>query len=270
VYLLALDESGTHGTARVLVIAGLAVHEHDVRPMHAALDAVLAKHLGPLALDPDDFELHATEIKTPPPARAASATRAARKASPWLAVPAQSRLAVLADAYQALTTFRPSDPTLPPRVFGAIVDRRHKTFAQADRTAYDHVLHRFDEMLQRLGAAGQARQAGIVIHDRNKHKERTIQQMAARWQRTGARLDTLAEVPLFTDSRASRLVQAADLVSSALWRNYGLTPPDDTAVAPLWPLVDVRGSVLSGVIHLTPDYRSGICTCPPCASRRAT
>lgn len=118
----------------------------------------------------------------------------------------------LADSYQALTAFRPSDQMLPPRVFGAIVDRRHKTFAQADKAAYDHVLHRFDEMLRRLAAAGQARQAGMVVHDRINHEEKAIQQVAARWQRSGARLDTLAEVPLFTESRASRLLQAADLL----------------------------------------------------------
>jgi len=269
VYLLAIDESGTHGTAAALIIAGVAVHEHDIRPLHAALDAVLDTHLRPLGLDPDLFELHAAEIKTPPRAQPATSTRVARPASPWLAVPASTRLAVLSDAYQALAAFDPRDPALPPRVFGAVVDRRHRTSAQADRRAYSHVLHRFDEMLQRLPAAGQAPQVGIVVHDRNRHKERTIQDLAARWQRTGVRLDTLAHVPLFTDSRASRLVQAADLVTSALWRNYGLTPPDSTVTKLLWPLVDTYRGVLSGVIHLSPDYLSGVCTCPPCASRRA-
>ena len=268
VYLLALDESGTHGTAPALIIAGLAVHEHDIRPLNVSLDAVLDRHLKPLGLDPHQFELHAAEIKSPPGGRAASTTRAARSGSPWRPVPTSSRLAVIADAYKTLTTFSPRDPALPPRVFGAIVDRRHRTFAQADRRAYDHVLHRFDEMLQRLAAANGVPQVGMVVHDRNRQKERAIQDLAARWQRTGARLDTLAHVPLFTDSRSSRLVQAADFIASALWRYYGLTSPGSTEAEPLWPLVDTDRGMLSGVIHLTPDYRSGVCTCPPCASRR--
>ncbi len=50
VYLLALDESGTHGTAPVLVVAGLAAHELDIRRLHASLDAVMVKHLSPVPL----------------------------------------------------------------------------------------------------------------------------------------------------------------------------------------------------------------------------
>lgn len=267
VYVLALDESGTHGTAPALVIAGVALHEQDLRPMEAALDAVVARHVAPLGLDPDQYELHVAEIKTPPRATAATPRRTARAASPWLVVPAAVRLAVLRDAYATLATFQPVDATLPPRVFGAVVDRRHTTFRQADSHAYDHVLHRFDDMLKRRLVGTRPRDGGMVLHDRIRHKEQGIQRLAARWQRTGAGLDTLAHVPLFSDSRASRFLQAADLVASALWRYYGVSPNDPALASSLWALVDRRGSELSGVIHLTPDFKRRQCPCPPCRSR---
>ena len=43
------------------------------------------------------------------------------------------------------------------------------------------------------------------------------------WQHAAGvlpQLRNLADVPLFADSRASRLLQAADLVSYALYRHY--------------------------------------------------
>lgn len=47
--VLALDESGTHGTASFQVIAGVAVHELDVRPLERSVDGVLALYRDPLA-----------------------------------------------------------------------------------------------------------------------------------------------------------------------------------------------------------------------------
>lgn len=185
------------------------------------------------------------------------------------------REAVLQDVYALLAEFDPADPDVPPLVFGAVVDRRHKEFATAEKTAYKHVLHRFDEMLKRTPKSGPGRQNGLVVHDRrdipnsSQQPERDIQTWTALWQRSGQGLDRVTQVPLFVDSHASRLIQAADLVSYALWRHYGQDTPDTAYSDGLWPKVDVgpRGD-MSGVIHLTPAF--GTCPCPPCQSRRKT
>ncbi len=55
------------------------------------------------------------------------------------------------------------------------------------------------------------------------HYEQPLQGLARDFRINGTRwghLRNLAEVPLFVDSRASRLVQLADLVAFAMWRQY--------------------------------------------------
>ncbi|WP_236833749.1 DUF3800 domain-containing protein [Blastococcus sp. KM273129] len=267
-YVLALDESGTHTGAPVLLLAGLAVHEADVRRLEHALHGVLARHLTPLGLDPDKHELHAKELKTPSRGRPARPPYPATPPSEWLTVPSAVRLAILTDVYTAITTLQPTDPGYPPRVFAAVVDRSHHRYGPvkaADAYAYEHVLHRFDEMLGRINTTAPTHQRGVVIHDRRQQHERRIQEQATIWQRKGVGLAALLQVPLFIDSRASRLIQAADLVAYALWRHYQPTS-DDKYSTGLWPLVDTNDDgELSGVIHITPKFRQ--CTCPPCRSR---
>lgn len=255
----------------MLLLAGLAVHEADVRQLEQALHGVLTQHLTPLGLDADQYELHAKELKTPSRGRPARPPYPATQPSEWLGVAAAVRLAILADVYTAITTLTPTDPAYPPRIFGAVIDRSHPRYGPvkaADAYAYEHVLHRFDEMLGRLNAAAATHQRGVIIHDRRQQHERRIQEQTRIWQRRGAGLGSLLQVPLFIDSRASRLIQAADLVAYALWRHYQPTS-DQAHSTELWPLVDTndRGE-LSGLIHITAKFRQ--CPCPPCVSRTAS
>jgi hypothetical protein len=275
-YVLALDESGTHAGAPVLLIGGIAVHEADIRPLEEALHAVVAGHLGPLGLSQpaSAFEVHATDLKSPSRGKAARPPYPATAASPWLNVPAPVRLAVFTDVYSTLGTYQALDPQFPVKVLAGVVDRkghRRQGPRQAESSAYDHVLHRFDEMLQRSATdARSVPQRGMVVHDRRdsvdaRGNERRIQADAERWRRTGKRLDRLLQLPIFTDSRASRLVQAADLVAYALWRYY--SAGDDGYAQHIWPLVDrTEKGELSGVLHATPGFAA--CPCPPCESRR--
>lgn len=266
-YVLALDESGIHPGAKVMLVAGIAVHEADARRLERALHAVVVNNLAGLpGLDPHTHELHAADLKTPRKGKPASASFPPTRDSEWLTVSPERRLKIVSDTYAAIRAFEPSDPSLPARVFGAVVERSHKQFTTAERYVYDHVLHRFDEMLRRMSKERGTPERGVVLHDRSPDREKAIQQMAAGWQRAGARLEALVQLPLFVDSRASRLVQAADFVSHAIGRTYA-ADPDDTLAKDLWPLVDIGSKgELSGIIHLTPDF--GRCPCAPCQSRR--
>jgi hypothetical protein len=218
--------------------------------------------------------VHASELKTPARAREARGRFPATAASQWLNVDGSVRLAVLRDVYAAITSYQPVDARFPIRVFGAVVDRSHKRYGatnQAEPYAYDHALHRFAEMLVRMSDDTGVTERGLVLHDRrdsvdNRGAERRIQQAAAKALRGGTKLDRLIQVPVFTDSHASRLVQVADFVSYALWRHYQ-TPADETYSRSVWPLVDVDAkNEMSGLIHVTPKF--GHCHCPPCDSRR--
>jgi len=174
---------------------------------------------------------------------------------------------LIADVYNSIRTYQPIDPNYPVALFGAVVDR---TYGNREGRAYEQVLHKFDEMLRRQSRSIGQRQVGLVIHDK-RSIERDVQSAAQTWRLVSGRMGTLghlADVPLFADSRASRLIQAADFISWSLWRHYGLPTPDSQWMTPLLPLFD-RGSggAIDGLIHVSPAFQTG-CLCPPCVSRR--
>jgi Protein of unknown function (DUF3800) len=207
---------------------------------------------------PREFELHAAEIKSP--------HKATKKqpASPWLQIDYRLRMTVLRNTFGVLAGYAALDAAHPIAFFAAVVDRR---FPDRDERAYEEVLHKFDEMLTRQGHASGRHEAGIVIHNRRLILERDIQLTTERWRHVAGRIGTLthlADVPFFADSRASRLIQASDFVTWALWRYYG-SPRDDRWIKRLWARFDADRGTMHGLIHASPDFRT--CHCPPCESR---
>ena len=256
-YLLYLDESGSHAGSPSLTLAGLAVHEKDAWFLQGRLHRVLLRLL-PKGFNPLDFELHANEIKSP--------IKPGKPPSIWARVPVATRFRILHATYQALADFSGKDQRFPCALFGAVVDRR---FTDREKRGYEEVLNRFDEMLTRQGHETGDHQAGIVIHDKRKF-ESDVQGWTGAWRRAAGRigkLTHLADVPLFADSKASRLIQAADFVAWGLNRFYGDTK-DERWIKIVWQRFDKADGVMHGLIHVTPDFRTGGCGCPPCLSRR--
>lgn len=252
-YLLYLDESGTQAGSPVFVLAGIAVQEQDVWHLQQRLDKMLQRKL-PQGLDPQEFELHAAEIKSP---------IKKKSKSNWAQVPLARRLEVLRATFGAVSGYEALDSRLPFRLFGAVVDQ---SYSDREQRAYEEVLHKFDEMLTRQASVTGIHERGIVIHDR-RVLERDVQAWVSLWRRVAGRIGRLThivDVPLFADSQASRLIQAADFVAWGLNRSYG-DLKDSSWIKALWPKFDNSDGVMHGLIHVRPNYRS--CTCPPCASR---
>ncbi|MDD9871078.1 MAG: DUF3800 domain-containing protein, partial [Gammaproteobacteria bacterium] len=93
-----------------------------------------------------------------------------------------------------------------------------------------------------------------------------LQNLAQGFRESGTRwgkLRNLAEVPLFVDSRMSRIIQLADLAAWATWRRYerGDTGYFDRIVSRF----DTEGGVIHGLVHYKP--REEQCHCPACMSR---
>lgn len=259
VYLLYLDESGVHIGSQALILAGVAIQEQDVWHLQRHLDRLLHSKL-PKGLNPLDFELHATEIKSP-----IRMVRGKKVVSNWAQVPVGTRFNILRATYGGLANFTCQDPLYPCALFGAVVDR---SYSDREQRAYEEVLHKFDEMLTRQAHVSGTHQRGMVIHDR-RVIEKNVQGWVSTWRRIAGRIGKLthiADVPLFADSRASRLIQAADFVSWGLYRFYG-EAKDERWIKPLWMRFDSEGNVMHGLIHVSPGFHK--CACPPCASRHA-
>jgi hypothetical protein len=156
------------------------------------------------------------------------------------------------------------------------MDRRFRSglpVIERERFAYQVLFTKFDALLKRARRSVDSTR-GLVIHDRRIIAERDIQEWTRQWQDAAdvlPQLRNLVEVPLFADSRASRLLQAADLVSYALYRRFdaGRGRREDH-VEVLWPRFDAADGVIHGCVHFTPSFGSHACGCVPCASRGAS
>jgi hypothetical protein len=254
VYTLYLDGSGSHGTSPIFILAGIAIHEQDAYHLQQRFAAPLSRL--PDSVDPRDYELHATEIKS-----------RGKPSSMWHSIPHATRMGILGAAFRALATYECIDSEkYPYAYFGAVVER---SYADYEERAWEEVLHRFDEMLTRYAHETGEHQRGIVIHDRSV-TEREVQDWADRWRLLSGRIGVLThmtDVPFFADSKASRLLQAADFIAWALWRQYGLPSADSRWINPLWARFDQRDGTMHGLVHVTRSFASGGCSCPPCASR---
>jgi hypothetical protein len=250
VILLYVDESGNHeGNDEYFVVGGLAVDEIDLeklrREVQEIMDRILDPHLRGL-------ELHASSIRT------------GRRS--WRSVPRSVKAVLLAEVAGLIGSFTPS------------VGRRYGLFAVArepkavpyvdpvERT-FEELYLRFNGFLQRPDVHDQ-RELGLVVADEAKY-EKVLQPMVRQWRDLGTRrgrVRQVVEVPLFVDSKATRLLQLADFVAHAVYELYERN--DDSLVKPLLMAFDGAGGVMHGLVHLTQRHTS--CTCWPCSTRRSS
>lgn len=269
-YLLFVDESGTHGGTDPFVLGGLAIHEDDASHLQDELDKLVIRVLGRVPLNLDEYELHAHELRNAKKPKSATA-----KASIWANIDRQIRLRLLSEAYALIVGYQPVNPDLAPALFGIAVERNfHNEWSpiEHERFAYEVLLGKFDVMLKTLRIQKNLPNRGLVIHDRRVVAEQDIQGWVSTWRSTAERigqLRNLADVPLFSDSRATRLLQAADLVSYAVFRRYAQATLDDSHFDTVWPAFHSENGVTHGCVHYTPSYGSGICNCKPCEQRLA-
>jgi len=130
--------------------------------------------------------------------------------------------------------------------------------------AFEQVCTRFDAFLSRQYYAGN-KQRGLIILDKSTRETR-LQGLAAEFKNTGHRygvLRNMSDVPMFVDSRATRLIQYADLVSYALWQKF--EKGDSEFFDTISDRFDREGGVVHGLMHQTGNRLS--CDCPYCDTR---
>ena len=133
-------------------------------------------------------------------------------------------------------------------------------------TAFEDLISRFDMQMARLYHSGNE-QRGLLILDESSY-ETSLQSLAHRFRSTGTRwqnrLRNIPEVPLFVDSRASRLIQLADHVAYAVFRRYERSDTEYFDI--IVNKFNSEEGKLHGLAHKqTVDQN---CMCPACMSRR--
>ena len=198
--LLYADESGTSfGSKQVFfVLAGVSVFEKQCFWVDNELNEI-ARRFNPD--NPASVELHGSPMFI--------------GKNYWRRLPLKDRVDAIQDSLKLIANS-------PLSTIFACVVRKSKIFPQDPvEIAFEQLASRFDYYLKRLYKQGNS-QKGIMIFDKSSY-ETIIQKLAIDFRVTGHTWEVirnLAEVPLFLDSRASRLMQLADLVAYAIYRHY--------------------------------------------------
>lgn len=245
-HLLYFDEAGLHDS-KYFVLAGAAVFERQTYWLAKELDAIQAESL------PDVEELvefHASEIR-------------AGKKHPWSKLEPMACKNILDRVYEKISE---SKVTL----FAIAIERAWFAGREEAGSEYsfalESLLKRFDSYLARIYKESEEPQRGLVIMA-TSHLQRRLELIAMELREQGTRwgdLYNLSEIPLFTSSKNSRLLQVADFCANAVFGRYeaGFTRHFDKLV----PKFDLADGVMHGLGHMALD--TAHCFCPACMSRR--
>lgn len=150
-------------------------------------------------------------------------------------------------------------------IFAAVVHKATISPNDPMEYAFEQICNRFDRFLGRLHNRGNT-QRGLIILDESSY-ETSLQGLAKNFRTHGHRwgqLYNLTDVPLFVNSKATRMIQYADMVAYAVRRYY--ENGDATYFDLIADRFDAEGGVLHGLTHYTPAA-SG-CNCLSCRQRR--
>jgi hypothetical protein len=243
-FLLYLDDAGSVAAAhqRHFVLAGICLFERQMHFLNRELERLAASIY---AEEPRALELHASHML-------------AGKGF-WRKLPLKDRRRHIRHGLAAARALK--GPWAP---FGAVVDKAAASPEDAIEHAFEHICHRFDRFLQREFRRGN-KQRGLIVLDRSTRETR-LQSLAIEFGTTGHRwgvTHSIAEVPLFVDSGATRIIQYADLVSYALWRKFEKNDGEFFAV--IENAFDSEGGVTHGLVHK--KQPGELCDCPYCQTR---
>lgn len=202
-HLLYLDESGSIAdpSQKYFVLAGVSVFERKTHWVEQQLNQIAGRFA---PHDPYSVELHGSPM------------RSGRDG--WKSHPLQDRMQAIKDALHVGVA---AHSLKEVRLFGAVVKKSSLAGKQDPvEHAFEQLSSRFDMFLKRLYAKHNDRQRGIILFDKSSTEMR-IQTLAREFKYAGhtwGKTKNYAEVPVFLDSKASRLIQLADLVAFALYR----------------------------------------------------
>jgi len=239
-HLLYLDDSGSVGNPqdKHIILAGFSIFERGGHWLSRSLDR-LATRLWPD--QPDNLEFRGADI------------RSGKKH--WRGIEKHDREAAFREALDILAHAN------GVRVFGAAVHKAARAPDDPMEFAFEQICNRFDLMLMRLHKQGDT-QRGLIVLDESAY-ETSLQGLARDFRTHGHRwgiLRNIAEVPLFVDSRATRLIQFADLIAYAMRRYY--EHGEDGLLSIIRHKFDAVGGIIHGLTHFIPaDQACGCYTC---------
>ncbi len=181
--------------------------------------------------------------------------------APWDSMSRADRKSLMLEIYKLIAKEQKG-----VELFGVALSKHDLPRASPIQITCEEMAGHFDAYLQSLEAEGEEKQRGLMIFDQSRH-EKTVQALMTEYRTTGAsfgRVRRLAEVPLFTDSKITRMLQLADFVAYAVYRRFESSDAQFFDI--ILPGFVESGGVIHGLIHLNANKRE--CYCPGCLTRR--
>lgn len=228
-HLLYADESGSipNPDQAYFVLSDLSVFERTGHWIEQEINRIL-RRFSPL--DPYQIELHGAPMRF--------------GAEGWELHPFRDRIQAQIDILRTCVCNRhPRDL----RLFGTVIRKAAVPGQDVAEIAFEQLCSRFDHYLARLYRQSKSPERGLILFDKSA-TERRIQTLARDFKYEGytwGRTRNYAEVPVFLDSKASRLLQLADLVSYAIFRYF--ERGDDLLYREIEHCFDAEGGVTHGL-----------------------
>jgi len=238
-YFLYLDDSGSvlNTTEHHFVLGGVCVHDSKVYYLRKYLDEY-ARELSPES--PDTLEFHASEIHS--------------GLGPWKGI--KNRKEIIKRVLRSLT-----DQYSKTAAFACAVHKPDCATKDPVEYAFEDICSRFQMFLDRIYHQTREKEKGLIILDKSIY-ENVLQKLAISFRQGGTRWRIprdLIEVPMFLDSKSSRLIQLADHIAYATFRRY--QADDLTYINVIQDRYDSDGETIHGLSHKQHSMR---CTCPAC------
>jgi hypothetical protein len=200
-HLLYVDESGSPSDPdqNFFILSGVSIFERKTHWVETQLNEIVARFSPE---DPYALELHGSPMRS--------------GKSEWKHFQKDDRIQAIKDCLSII-----ADSKGKIRLFAAVIERGANGGDDPIQSCFEQVASRFDMYLRRLHAQGDP-QRGIAIFDKSS-TEKSIQNLARTFKHDGhsfGKIKNFAEVPLFLDSKASRMIQLADLVAFSIYRHY--------------------------------------------------
>lgn len=249
-YLLYLDDSGSVGNAddKYIILAGICVYEQAPYWLSNRLDG-LAKEFWPDHYS--SVEFHGTDIFG--------------GRHQWHRIRDKGKRI---DIYKrALNIISESANA---RLFGAAIHKAAISPEDPLEYAFEQLCSRFDRFIKRLHHGGDAKQRGqrgLIVLDKSSY-ETSLQGLSREFRVNGHNWGVtrnIVEVPLFVDSKATRMIQYADLIAFALRHKYEYGDPYYYHL--IANKFDKSGGVVHGLHHYNLEGSS--CECVSCGQKLA-
>ena len=239
-YFLYADESGTANSANesFFILAGISIFERQTHWLDSEITKI-ANRFDTKHFQDGICELHGNPMF--------SGTDGWRQAA---SVP--ERVQAVVDTLNLLGNSHSQNGSF--RIIASVIE----TACIEDKstilhTAFEDIAFTFDRSLRNIYSRYNNPQRGIIVFD-NSASERKIQALsyaAKHIGRNGDKLRNFAEVPVFIDSKASRLIQLADLIAYWLYRYYNSL--DNRGFKLIEPYILRHGSERIGLIEHISD-----------------